>query len=288
MASGSKGGKPAKKKPAAKKPAAKKAAGKPAKKPARKSTKKPAPHGTRTRYVNEGCRCPRCKKANRDYAKKRRGRGDKLAEKVPKGAKLNSAELAVRDTLIVTRRAQGWSFEAIAKEVKLSRTATETAYERKRASMTSLLELDAKKILEGLIEGLQFSVGDLEQLAVAALEERNVSAAVQAKKAANEAREKLQDLLQTTGILPNDLGTIRHQIEFHVVVVEVVNLVHAFVGKIEAIDLPADVKPKVLGAADELRTGLESLDGGQPAPTDGGSDGPEGTPTPAGAGTAGG
>lgn len=262
---------------------AKKPAKKAPKKPPAKSKKKPAAHGTRTRYVNEKCRCPRCKKANRDYHAKQRGKADKLSEKAPKGNKLNSAEISVRDTLIVTRRAQGWSFEAIAKEVKLSRTATETAYDRKRASMTSLLELDAKAILEGLIEGLQFSVGDLEQLAVAAVEERNMSAAVAAKKAANEAREKLQGILQTTGILPNDLGTIRHQIEFHVVVVEVVNLVHNFVGKIESIDLPKGARPKVLEAADELRAGLEQLDGNTTS-TNGGSDaGPQGTPEAAAA-----
>lgn len=260
---------------------AKKPAGQPKNpqgKPQKKATRKPPNHGTRSRYT-KGCRCPRCKKANRDYHAEKRAKTDKLAEKAPKGDKLNSAEMSVRDTLIVTRRAQGWSFEAIAKEVKLSRNATEAAYERKRASMTSLLELDAKKILEWLIEGLQFSIGDLEQLAVAAVEERNMPAAVSAKKAANEAREKLQDLLQTTGILPHDLGTFRHQFEFQVVVVEVVNLVHTFVGKIENLDLPKDAKPLVLEAADELKTGLEQLD------TNGGSDaGPQGKAVAAAAG----
>lgn len=250
------------------KKAAKKAPKKAAKKPAnsrKKSQKKPAAHGTRTRYVNEKCRCPRCKKANRDYHAKLEAKKRKATKDVPRGPKLNATEQSIRDTLIVTRKAQNWPWEAIAKEVGLSKSATEAAYRRKLESMPSLLELDAKKILEGLIEGLQFSIGDLEQLAVASVEERNMPAAVSAKKAANEAREKLQTLLQTTGILPHDLGTFRHQFEFRVVVVEVVNLVHTFVQRIEAIDLPEDKRPLVQEAAGELTAGLEQIDGSPPS-----------------------
>lgn len=265
---GSKGAKKAPKK-SAKKPAKKPAAQQ--KKPQKKSAKKkPAAHGTRTRYVNEKCRCPRCKKANRDYHAKHNSKTEKKAAAVPKGPHLNSAERSVRDTLIVTRRAQNWPWDAIAAEVKLGVPATKKAHARKIASMTSLMEVDATKILEGLVEGLQFSIGDLEQLAVAALEGGNVGAAVSAKKAANEAREKLQDLLQTTGLLPHDLGTIRHQIEFRAVVVEVVTLVHTFVSSIEALELPEDKRQPVIDLAGELTTGLEQL--GEPS-TNGGSDG---------------
>ena len=266
-----------------------KAGGKPAKKPAKrqkKTQRKPAAHGTRTRYVTDKCRCPRCRKANADYKAKLTGRHEAKAAKIPKGPRLNSAERSLRDTLIVQRRAQNWDWPAIAAEVKLTVTATKQAYDRKVKSLTPLMEVDATKILEGLIEGLQFSIGDLEQLAVAAVEERSVSAAVSAKKAANEAREKLQDLLQTTGLLPHDLGTIKHQIEFRVVVVEVVNLVLGFVGTIEKLDLPEDVRPKVLEAADGLTTDLEQLDGNTPS-TNGGSNGhPETAARPAAKATA--
>lgn len=279
MASGKK--KSAKK--AAKKPAKTK---KPVKKAAKRSPKPPKKlpaHGTRTRYVNEKCRCPKCKKANRDYHAKLQGRKTKKAAKVPKGPKLNSAERSVRDTLIVERRGQDWPWEAIAKEVGLTIKATKEAHERKLASLSSMIEMDAAKILERLMEGLQFSIGDLEQMAVAALEERNVPAAVSAKKAANEAREKLQALMQTTGILPHDLGTIKHQIEFRVVVVEVVNLVHTFVGKIEALDLPDDQRERVQEAAGELTSGLENLDG-SPSTNGGSDDGRSKVPAVAAAG----
>jgi hypothetical protein len=261
----------AKRKPSKKAP--EKPAASSAKKPAKEPKKLP-PHGTRTRYVNYKCKCPRCKRANADYFAKRTVKANVKAAKVPKGPHLNLAEKAVRDTLIVTRRAQGWGWESIAAEVKLGIDATKKAHKRKVASLTSLMEMDATKILEGLIQGLQYSIGDLEQLAVAAVEERNMSASVSAKRAANEAREKLQELLQTTGLLPHDLGTIKHQIEFRVVVIEVVNLVHTFVGQIEAVavELPPDKRELVHQHAGELFTGLEHLDGSTPS-TNGGSNG---------------
>jgi hypothetical protein len=31
-------------------------------------------HGTRTCYIDEGCRCPSCRRANRDYMRKQRRR----------------------------------------------------------------------------------------------------------------------------------------------------------------------------------------------------------------------
>lgn len=266
----SKKGKPKRKAPAkGKRKPAKKAASK-----GKKPRQKEAAHGTRARYVNYKCRCPKCKKANNDYhAKRERRDPDAKAKKAPKGPKLNAAERSMRDTLIVTRRAQNWPWAAVAAEAEVSESAAKDAYKKKIASMSSLMEQEAKKILEGLIQGLQFSIGDLEQLAVAAIEERNVSSAVQAKKAANEAREKLQSLLQTTGILPHDLGTFRMQFEFQVIIVKVVDLVHTFVGQIEAIDLPKDKRPQVLDATKELTMGLEQLDSGNGISTNGGSDG---------------
>jgi hypothetical protein len=233
--------------------------------------KLPRKHGTRAKYIKEKCHCPRCREANNDYLAKRRSKKRADAAKVPTGSNLTTAQKSIRDSLIVSRRNQGWSFEKIGKEVKLGVRATEMAYERKLASMESVLEVDARKIVERLITEIQFSVGDLEQIALAAIEAGNTASAVSAKRAANEARERLQNLLQTTGVLPHDLGTIKHQLEFRVVVVEIVKLVHTFVGEIEAIALPEDKRPEVLKAAGKLTTGLEQLDE-QPS-ANGGDDG---------------
>lgn len=243
-------------------------------KPAGKTKKPEARHGTRARYVNYECRCPKCKKANRDYVATRRSKIETKAKKAPKGKHLTAAERSIRDSLIVTRKAQNWPWAAIAKEVGIGVEATKKAHAEKKATMGHFMETDAAKIIERLMEGLEFSIGDLEQLAVASLEERNMSAAVSAKRAANEAREKLQNLMQTTGILPNDLGVIKHQLEFRVIVVEIVELVHTFVGNVEPLlpALPEDKRATFQQATAALTTGLERLDG-TPVPTNGGSDG---------------
>lgn len=272
-----------------KKPAPKKAAKAPAKKAAKATAKpkgnaKPKPrHGTRSRYVKHKCRCNACRAANANYTKRLKAERAMAEKKVPRGPKLSAALQSQRDALIVTRRAQSIPWGAVASEVGLSISATEAAYRKRLEAMDSLLEVNAQIILEALINGLQMSIGDLEQLALAAIEERNVPAAVGAKRAANEAREKLQGLLQSTGILPHDLGVMRHQFEAHVFIRKIVVFVEAFIGEINDLELPKDKRPAVIEATARLSKGLDDIG----ASTNGDSDGPEEAPEPAAA-TAGG
>lgn len=259
---------------ASKKSAQKSAAKKPAKsqkKPQakRKRKRRRVQHGTRSAYVNDRCRCDRCRAANAKWHAERR-------EKAPRdkpGQAVLSAQRSARDTLIVARKAQGWPWSSIAKEAGLKIKAAENAYRARVKDMDQLLEQDAIEILNSLVQGLMLSIGDLEQLSVAALEDRNVSAAVGAKRGANDAREKLQNLLQTSGLLPQDLGTIRLEVDFRVFVKAMFDSVGEFVLQVQSLNLPPKQAQRVLAAADTVNERLLALGEGNPTTNGGSNDG---------------
>lgn len=210
---------------------------------------------------------PATKKASRKATKKAVKKAAKRAAKrssttkaKASGPRLNAAKQSVRDTLIVARRHQNWPWEAIAKEAGISVSATKKAYYARRAVGENLLEEDPIEIIRMLVEGFQLSIGDLEQLAVAAVEQKNLPAAVGAKKGANEARGKLQDLLQSVGVLPHELGTLRWHVEFRSVVVQLVDTMDGFVKTIEGLKLPKDKREQVIEAAAKVRDDLEGMD----------------------------
>lgn len=223
------------KRPSAKKPAAKKPAVQ-QKKPQKKTSKRAI------------------KKAGKRSAKRAKATKGKA-----RGPRLTAAAQSIRDTLIVARKHQNWPWEAIAKEAGISVSATKKAYYSRRDASENLLEQDPIDIIRMLVEGLQLSIGDLEQLAVAGMEERNLAVAVGAKKGANDAREKLQDLLQSVGVLPHELGTLRWHVEFRSVVVKLVDTVDGFVKAIETMKMPKDLRDQIVGEAKKARTELEGM-----------------------------
>lgn len=217
-------------------------------------------------------KAPASKGKTKAKAPKRKAAKKKAVGKAPRarGPRLTAAQQSIRDTLIVARKHQAWPWEAIAKEAGISVSATKKAYYNRLKASENLLEEDPIKIIRMLVEGLQLSIGDLEQLAVAGLEERNLAVAVGAKKGANDAREKLQDLLQSVGVLPHELGTLRWHVEFRSVVVQLVDTVDGFVQTIEGLKLPKAKREEIVTAAKTVRGELESmgatpqLNGGDP------------------------
>jgi hypothetical protein len=192
-------------------------------------------------------------------AGKRSAKRAKATKAKARGPRLTAAAQSIRDTLIVARKHQEWPWEAIAKEAGISVSATKKAYYSRRAASENLLEQDPIEIIRMLVEGLQLSIGDLEQLAVAGMEERNLAVAVGAKKGANDARGKLQDLLQSVGVLPHELGTLRWHVEFRSVVVQLVDTVDGFVKTIEGLKLPKAKRDEVVAAAVAVRDDLEGM-----------------------------
>jgi hypothetical protein len=225
----------AEKKPA-KKAAAKKA-------PARKKTGQPKIKG-RTRRPGSG---------------KKAGDGDSTG--IPKGKKgLTTAQKSLRDTLIVQRKAQGWTWEEISAEIELSVSACKRAYKSKKAVLDDLLERDPIEVVKQVIEGFQTSIGDLEKMAVE-YSGNHPSAAVGAKKGADEARRNLIQLLQSLGALPQELGTMRFVVEIRQVVELMVTSITRFEKRIDSIKMPPKHKKEVMAASGELRKTLKEAAG---------------------------
>lgn len=150
-----------------------------------------------------------------------------------RGKRLNASKAALRDSLIVARKAQDWPWEAIAAEAGITPRRCQQIVEEHRGIKSPLEELPMR-LLEDLSMGLKLSIGDFEAMA-AAHAEVNPAVALGAKKAANEARRDLLDLLQAVGKLPENLELFRTEAEMQ-------RLAEQMVEKIEGV-ASGDVTP---------------------------------------------
>jgi hypothetical protein len=231
---------------AAKKPA-KKSARKRAQKSAQKTGKGKKPSGRPTPKKTKGV-------TRRRGGGKQKGDGD--SRNIPKGSKgLTNAEKSLRDSLILQRRAQRWTWEQIAEEVGLSVSACKRAAKAKRETMLQILDMDPIEVVKKIIEGFEASIGDLEVMATE-YAQHHPSAAVGAKKGADEARRNLITLLQSIGFLPNELGTIRWIVEVRQIVELLTTSVTRFETRISDLDLEPKVRKQLEDASGELRKAL--------------------------------
>lgn len=177
---------------------------------------------------------------------------------------MTAVKQANRDTLMMTLRVQGWTDSEIAEEFGLTASAVHKAIKKKREAMPDLLDLDPVEIIRSLVEGFQASVADFEKMAYNYADD-HPSAAVGAKRAADEARRNLAGLLQTTGTLPHDLGQVRHLVEVRVAVIEIVDSIKSFREVVASTKLPAQSKRAIEGAAEEVTETLHRVAGLEPA-----------------------
>jgi transcriptional regulator with XRE-family HTH domain len=187
-------------------------------------------------------------------AKRKRETRSKKAAETPKGAYLTAARQGMRDSLMVARLAQGWTWEEVAAEAGVSKTTAMRAVKARREAMPITLSMDPALIIERAFEGFQLSIADFERLAAAATEKEWLAVAVGAKKGANEAREKVLALLQATGRLPHDLGALRHLIDLRALAARMLDAVADFQQEVAAGADPED-------AAVRLRQTFNSLIG---------------------------
>lgn len=140
---------------------------------------------------------------------------ERLAQRVKDenaaGKRKSSAKTQLRNSLIVARTAQGVTAEVVAAEVKVTRRTVERVLADHR-SLRSPLEETPMKLLEDLATGYQLSIGDYEAMAMAYFDD-HPTAALGAKKAADETRQRLVMLLSDLGKLPSDLASFRSEME---------------------------------------------------------------------------
>ncbi len=144
-----------------------------------------------------------------------------------KGKRIGTAKQALRDTLIVTRKAQDWPIESIAAEAGIGVRAVHRVLADREAVGEALLDRDPIDVVKTIAAQLQGSIGDFEAMAYA-YGESHPSAAVGAKKGADQAREKLLVLLQATGRMPKDLGGLGDLMAMRALAEEMVDAVRAF------------------------------------------------------------
>lgn len=229
---------------------------KPAKKAARKGTKKPPKKSP----AKKGGR-PRKTKGVTTRRGQGKGKNDGSSSHIPKGGRgLTNAEKSLRDSLILQRRAQRWTWEQISEEVGLSVSACKRAAKAKRETMLQILDMDPVEVVKKIIEGFEASIGDLEAMAVE-YAEKHPSAAVGAKKGADEARRNLITLLQSIGFLPNELGTIRWVVEVRQIVELLTTSVTRFEARIADLDLTDENRKHLEEASGELRKALHEAAG---------------------------
>lgn len=251
--------KPTKRAAAPKKAAAKPSAKKPAKKPAQKSAHKSAhksDDGTPKRRPGQQISKTRTKAKPGD---KRKRKGPARGKSRKKGKRLSAAQINLRATVMLTRHIQGWSYEEIAADAGVKVEAARKIVQRRRESFPKLLDRDAVEIIENLALELQLSIADFEAIASAAIEGNNLSVAVAGKARADDAREKLRELLQSVGALPLDLGTMTHIIDIRAVVVEINTSIERFVDAIAAIPMPDDARAAVRAEAKRVSGRLDEI-----------------------------
>jgi hypothetical protein len=168
------------------------------------------------------------------------------------GAKKGLAARMMRDSRIVQRVLQQWSWEAIAVEAGLSVAGAKKAYAGRRELAPMALQIDPVQVIEGIAEGYQLSIGDLEALAVDAVNRNQLGVAVGAKKAANEARGRMIDLLQATGRLPQDLAALRHLIDLRSIAVRMLDTIDGFEREMALVPQIEDAEARAAATADTV------------------------------------
>lgn len=141
-----------------------------------------------------------------------------------RGARLRAAEKAMRDALIVQRVHESWTWPMIAEESGISVRQAQRVWESFR-DQASPWDVDPSVYVEELARGYRITVGQFTALAATA---DNTAAAVGALKGANDAREKMMALMQSVGIVPEDLGTLKLHRDVRAVAVEMLDTMDAF------------------------------------------------------------
>lgn len=153
-----------------------------------------------------------------------------------RGGRLRAAEKALRDSLIVQRAAEGWTWPMIAEEAGISGRQCQRVAESYRG-MPSPLDIAPTRLIEEMLLGYRMSITSFSVLAATA---DNTAAAVGALKGANDAREKMMGILQAVGHVPHDLGTLKLQRDVQQTAVRMLDAIELLErGELEAADVAA-------------------------------------------------
>ena len=140
------------------------------------------------------------------------------------------SERTARNCEIITARIRGLSWATIARTYGLSERQCQQILRDYRGTNPTLRHHDPLDIIDGVIEGLQ---GAIEELALISATTRSDSVRVSAINAKLNVHAQIVKTLQTIGVLPNDLGVLRFEVDARIMAERVI-------GVIDQYNLPAE------------------------------------------------
>lgn len=147
------------------------------------------------------------------------------------GPRMNAREKIARDNQIVASRMRGLSWATIAAKHGLSERQCQTILEDYRASHPRLRERDPIEILDDMLDAYAAAQ---EDLAIVAATTKHDATKVGAIRTRLDALAAQTNLLMLVGVLPRDLGVLRHDIDLHAMALEIVAVLNEFGVPIEA------------------------------------------------------
>lgn len=134
---------------------------------------------------------------------------------------LRTRELAERNDLIVAMRARGIGERQVAASFGIDERQVYRIMAEFRDSHPKLREADPLQVIDDMLIGFQ---ADLEELAQLSVEAKTENARVGAINARMHARDRIISLLQSTGVLPHDLGKLSVEIDVRYIAQKVVTV----------------------------------------------------------------
>lgn len=150
----------------------------------------------------------------------------------------DGAKRAKRNMEIVAARIRGLSWSTIASTYGLSERQCKQILTDYRATNPSLRKSDPLDILDGVLEGLQGAIEELAMISATTQSDRTRVAAITAKVTIHD---QIVKTLQTIGVLPNDLGVLRLEVDARVMAERVIRVIDKY-------ELPAEVTDAMIEA----------------------------------------
>jgi hypothetical protein len=144
---------------------------------------------------------------------------------------MNAREKTNRDNQIVAARMRGLSWATIAGTHELSERQCQTIFADYRASHPRLRERDPVEILDDMLDRYEAAQ---EELALVSATTTHDATRVGAIRTRLDALAAQTNLLMAVGVLPRDLGVLRHDIEVRAIAGEMVAVLTKFEVPIEA------------------------------------------------------
>lgn len=119
---------------------------------------------------------------------------------------ITAAEKVERDRQIVAAKARSLSDATVADTFKVSERTVRDVMTAFRKGQPTLKSVDPIEVVEQVLFELR---GSIEELAMVAATTKNDNVRVGAIKARIEALNQTTALMQATGVLPHDLGTLK-------------------------------------------------------------------------------